>query len=214
MLEKKFYMVGIIHGDSNARKRLRGIIEAVNPDVITVEFTHYGLNFRKNNSRYLRMNIKRIVSDFKKVPQAVKDLLNFLALPYEYLVAADYAGKKGIPLYLVDMDFFSFFRLRFIGDMLDKKNLFQMAKQEYRSRLEIEKRIADLYFEKNTRLFRFSEDMRVRDEYTSRLIKKIMEENSGKLLHICGWQHLIDEQGYFSTLNPEKIYIYDKALGL
>ncbi len=214
MDEKRFYMVGVIHGDRSAKGRLKEIIRAIDPDMITVEFTNYGLNFRRNNSKYLKRRIKRIARLLKIRSESLSNIRNFLDLPYEYLVAREYAKKKGIPLYLVDMDFFSFFRLRYAQDLFKEENLKKMAEEKRLHGLDIERRIADMYFHKNRKLFSPSQEMRIRDEYAFRLISKLLEANGGKLLHICGWQHLVDEYGYFSRLNPQKIYIYDKAFGL
>lgn len=215
MNKKSLYMIGIIHMDKGAQKRLRKIIESIGPCAITVEFTNYGLNFRRKNYRRIRRKLKRKLSQFHELPRTkvTENLLNFLRIPYEYVIAKNYARNKGIPLYLVDMDFFSFLRLRYVDDLLKDENVRIMAKCACSHDLNDEKRIADMYFEKNTKLFKYSEEMRVRDEYTCRLIRRIMEENRGeKIVHVCGWQHLADEYGYFSKLNPHKIYIYDKAL--
>lgn len=214
MADKKLYMIGVIHGDDRAKKRLLRILQNISPDVVTVEFTNYGLNFRTKNVNWIKKKVKKIFSCMNDEKEKIKNSLKILKIPYEYLTAKRYAEAKRIPLFLVDMDFFSFFRLRYVRELLDGENLLKLVNEEHCPPLQIEKRIANAYFEKNIKIFSSSEEMRVRDEYTVRLITKIMEENIGRVIaHICGWQHLIDENGYYSKFNPQKIYIYDKSLG-
>ena len=213
MVKGKFYMVGIIHRDEGAKDRLKRILEHTSPDIITIEFTNFGLNFRKKNLPIMRKKLQPLLKNSIDNRNAER-ILDFFKIPYEYRVASNYAKKNKIPLYLVDMDFFSYFYLRYAHDLLESIESQEMGKA-YETLLPVEaqKRAAQIHLFKNVKVFGYSNEMRVRDEYAFRLIKRIIEENPGKkIVHICGWQHLTDEYGFFSRLEPQKIYIYDKAI--
>ncbi|MCS7281415.1 MAG: hypothetical protein NZ583_07300 [Desulfobacterota bacterium] len=207
MAHSMFFMVGIIHRDREAKDRLEKILKEIKPDIITLEFTNFGLNFRKRNFQ----RIKRKLAKIYRWGHA-DAIIEFFSIPYEYEVAKNYSKRTGVPVYFADMDFFSFFHLRSALELLTEKNAEGVRTFSYQERKYTEKKIADAYFSKNLKLFSYSNEMKVRDEYASRLIERIMRENEGKrIVHICGWRHLIDEYGYFSRLNPKKIYVYDKA---
>lgn len=214
MAETEFYMIGLIHGDKEGGNILKRLLSSIRPDVITLEFTNFGLSFRKRNYRMLR---KRLVNLLKRNfrgfdREMVERIIGFLRPPFEYAVSKRYAEENGIPLYLVDMDFFSFMKLRYVSELFDPENLTNLISRGGSSSVE-EKRAAIMYFEKNIKLFAYTPEMRVRDQFARRLIGKIMERHRArKLVHICGWQHLADQYGFFSDLNPKKIFIYDKAL--
>ncbi|MCX7858228.1 MAG: hypothetical protein N2513_09695 [Deltaproteobacteria bacterium] len=214
MTDDRFYMIGVIHRDHKAKDRLKQIVKSINPELITLEFTNYGLTFRKKNYSSVKKKLIRIEATLSNLAQRekIRNLLNFFELPYEYVVANSYAKEKGVPLYLVDMDFFSFFRLRYAKDLLKKENIRGILANSDLLEIQRERKMAEMFFNKGIKAFHYTEDMRVRDEYVFRLIKRIIAENPGKkLVHICGWQHLSDPFGFFSELRPQKIYIYDKA---
>lgn len=216
MRDTEFYMVGLIHGEEKGKKILKGLLNSLKPDVITLEFTNFGLSFRKKNYPRLRKRVTRFLtgSSSAQGKELVARVLNFLRLPFEYVVAKEYAKKNNIPLYLVDMDFFSYYRLRYVDEILDPENLLNLLAGSRVENME-DKKAAEMYFKKGIRLFNYTPEMRVRDEYMRRLIGKIIERHNPKrLTHLCGWQHLVDQYGYFSDLDPKKIFVYDKAICL
>jgi hypothetical protein len=73
--------------------------------------------------------------------------------------------------------------------------------------------MAKLFFEGGIKVARYTEEMRIRDRYMRDKISILTRSNKDKrFLHICGWQHLEDPHNLYTPLNPEKVFIYDKAV--
>ncbi len=212
-------MLGIIHRDRDAEGLLRERLAALNPDTITLEFSRYGLEYRKKNGPALLDALDRTVRELRADGvsinrEALDWVLAYINPPAEYAAARDFAAARGVPLLLVDMDRFSYLKLQGIGDLLAKDNLSKLLGSPFlTSGGHKEKALARLFFEKGAKVFTYTEEMRMRDGYMSaHLARLLARTGAAHIVHTCGWQHLCDPECLYEPLNPAKAFIYDKAV--
>jgi hypothetical protein len=213
----RLILLGAIHRDDEGPSLLSDWLSRILPDVITLEFSNYGLEFRRRKGDEYRKKIKDALD---KVgcngepcdARALSSLTSFIDLPYEYVVASRYAGEHEASLYLIDMDAFSYLRLRKAGELFDENNIRKILSGPAPADSN-EKAAARLFLEKGVKLSSYDDEMYMRDKYMSDRISILMKHHTNKkFLHICGWQHLEDPYGLYAPLNPAKVFLHDKTL--
>ena len=220
MAESLFVMLGVIHRDEDGPVLLKDWLARIKPDVVTLEFSHYGLRFRRELGEEYKRRIERVVSQLRgKVEPLNKDglasLRSYVKIPYEFDVVSAHASEQGIPFYLIDMDFFSYVKLRAIEDLLSEENIEKVLTRTEETNGNQEKAVARLYFEKGIKIVPYDREMYVRDRYMTARINDLMKNNPNRrLLHVCGWQHLEDPSNLYGIFNPTKVFSHDKALCL
>ncbi len=214
-----FYMIGIIHRDSQCAVKLAEWLEEKQPDVITIELSNFGLAFREKMGDFykknLEENLKRLNMDTNAMlNHYIEDIKKYIEIPYEYRVAQKYVKKNRGFIYLVDLDIFSFIKLKEIDKLFDLENIRNLLNLEDKGEETASERLfARLYFEEGIKAFPYTEEMRIRDIHMKDRISLLTRcHNERKFTHICGWQHLCDPHGIYKTLNPIKVFIYDQAI--
>jgi hypothetical protein len=217
MESNAFFMLGVIHRDDSGPALLKDWFERIRPDVITLELTHYGLRFRRELGGEYKKAVEHVATlrEERGDPvnrEAMSSLLSYFSIPYEYEEASAYAAIHDVPLYLVDMDFFSYVKLRTIEDLINEKNVETMLAEKPGLNNSQEMTAAKLYFEKGVAINQYDREMYIRDRYMSARIQDLMRGRKGKkFLHLCGWQHLQDPYGLYSHFNPIKVFSHDKT---
>lgn len=213
-----FFMLGVIHRDKYGPVLLKYWLDRIQPDSITLELSHYGMRFRRNFSEEYTRRIDKIIVNRKEKgepcnEEVMASLLSYVRMPYEYDVVSDYGTEHSIPFYLIDMDFFSYVKLRNIEDLLSEENIDRMFSFPELQNGNLEMTTARLYFEKGIALTRYGKEMYIRDRYMSTKIQDLMKHsNKKRLVHVCGWQHLQDPSGLYNALNPIKVFFHDKTV--
>jgi hypothetical protein len=220
MAEGQFIMLGIIHRDEDGLAILKDWLARIKPDVVTLELSHYGIRFRREFGEEYKRRIDRILMQRKERGEpsnkgALASLLSYISIPYEYEVTSEYAAEKGISFYLIDMDFFSYVKLKSIEDLLSEENIEKMLSLTDAPNGSQEMAAARLYFEKGITIVQYDREMYIRDRYMSSKVQDFMKHSNGKrFLHVCGWQHLQDPSNVYFSLNPIKVFSHDKAFCL
>jgi hypothetical protein len=216
----KFFILGVIHRDKEGPQLLREWMERINPDVVTLEFSNYGLTFRKERGAELKMGIDKVLEALRddNVPykkEAPSALFSYVDMPYEYEVVLKYCNERNIPLYLIDMDVFSYLKLQKVDDLLSEENIKKVLCEKEGDGNHNEKTLAKMFFEKGIKVVPYTDEMYVRDKYMSDRIAILMKYHKDKrFLHVCGWQHLQDPHNLYNPLNPIKVFSYDKTICL
>ncbi len=211
-------MIGVIHRDAGLEQPISRWLETVRPDVVTLELSRHGLAFRQSRGEELARRVHGTVDELLAEGHSIEGraldaLLAYIALPSEFTAASGFAQMRGIPLYLVDMDSPSQSYLSHIEELLDKANLINLLCGPAPQSGRFEMAAARLFFEKGVSLFPYTEEMRARDSHMRDRIRELMASHKAAcFLHICGWQHLSDPHDLYTPLNPQKAFIYDKAL--
>ena len=210
--------LGLIHRDENGPALLDRCLDLIAPEVISLEFSRYGMEFRKERgpgyARLIRETFGRLQkSGLPCYDNALSATLSYVEMPYEYQRASLYGRDHGVPVRLVDMDYFSYVKLREIERFLSPENLERILQEDSGRGGGDELLLARLFFEEGVRTAAYTEEMLVRDGYMSRKIAVLRRYYGGRrFLHITGWRHLEDPYNVYGFLKPLKVFIYDKAL--
>jgi len=86
------------------------------PDIITLEFSHYGLNYRRVMGKTYKKRIMEVILKYsgnreKLNRDAFSELVSFANVPYEYRASVRYTDKHSGLLHLIDLDMFSYVKL-------------------------------------------------------------------------------------------------------
>ncbi len=210
-----FYMLGIIHRDRRNDEVLGRWIDALVPEVITLELSPYGLHFRQAMGEVYRKRIDDIVHSLRSEgypcsPGDVDDLYAYVDIPREFMIADDYCRRKGACLHPVDMDLFSWTKLRRIDELISRENVEKNLAFGAREGRGTENVLAGLYFRSGVAAFSYTDEMALRDRFMCRGIGLLAKRFSGKrFLHIAGWRHLTDPLALYAQFHPVKIFPYD-----
>jgi hypothetical protein len=213
--ERTFYMLGVIHRHKDNGNIVDRWLKEVRPDVITIEFSQYGLMFRKEKGLLYRKQVEGVLEEMKRNreeynEEALSFLYAFIDLPVEYEAASRYSIDSSSALYLVDMDLFSYMNLRKIDELFSDENIRNVVRTYDGQVGGNERAIARLFFDTGIETVPYTEEMYIRDCAMSRKINLLMRHHRGKqFAHITGWQHLKDPHAVFAPLNPVKVFPYD-----
>jgi hypothetical protein len=211
----RFYMLGVIHRDPRTPVLLRQWITDIKPDIITLEFSQYGLMFRKENRDRYKKRIDEVLKKLKNntMPYneaAVEDLESFINMPDEYEIVSEYSTGRHIPFYLIDMDLFSYLKLQKAEELFDADNIERLLTGTDAGKGSCEATMARLFFNSGLKSVPYDEEMYVRDKYMADRLSLLMKHSPEKrLLHIAGWRHLEDPYRLYAPLNPLKVFPYD-----
>jgi len=217
MAEKAFVMLGVIHRDEEGPALLKSWLDRIRPDVVTLELSRYGVRFRRERGEEYKRRIDRIAERLREKGELCNkenlvSLRLYMDMPYEYDVASRFGAEHEVPVYLIDMDFFSYVKLRAVDDLLSEENIENALTGADRPIVNQEKTMARLYFEKGIKTSSYDREMYIRDRYMSAKIKDLMRHHrDGRFLHVCGWQHLQDPANLYGPFNPTKVFFHDKA---
>jgi hypothetical protein len=216
----RLFLLGVIHRDEDGPSLLRDWLARIKPDLVTLELSHYGLRFRRELGEEYEKRIERVVSQLRGKGEPLnKDglasLLSYVKIPYEFDVTSTYAAERGVPFRLIDMDFFSYVKLRAIEELLSEENIEKVLTRTEGQNGNQKTATARLYFEKGIKIVPYDREMYVRDLHMVSKIKDLMKNHPGKrFLHVCGWQHLDDPSNLYGIFNPTKVFSHDKAFCL
>ena len=213
--KRTFYMLGMIHRDKDNGKIVDRWLNEIRPDVITIEFSQYGLMFRKEKGVLYRKQVESVLEGMRQDrkeynEEALSYLYAFIDLPGEYEAASRFCIDNSAALYLVDMDLFSYMNLRKIDELFNEENIKNVIGTYGGQVAGNERAIARLFFNTGIEMTPYTEEMYIRDCAMSRKINVLMRHHSGKqFAHITGWQHLKDPHAIFAPLHPVKVFPYD-----
>lgn len=226
-------LLGTIHRDPQGLKRLVEALRGLKPQVITLEFSTYGLRYRlkkkKSLNRFLLRGLHEIrgidglnVSDLKKLLRStgIGGIRALLDLPFEYKGARFYSRCSAIPLYCVDISSYSRLLLSTIDGLLSPENLkkviaFEAAPLQETAAREF-KHAETLLFDGRQspwiHLIAADDVWKNRERIMASRIRKIVAQYpSCHIVHISGWQHLAARQGTLfhrlEDLKPKRILL-------
>ena len=219
LVQARLVMLGTIHRDKDGGLLLSGWLDRVKPEVITLEFSLYGMLFRKVHGPELRKRVGALIREMavpvEQSRAVVQALSDYIDLPYEYAETSRYADGAGVPLHLLDVDRFSMINLWHVQELIDERNLRTWLGDQTSRENEItkERALARLFFDKGVRAFAYTDEMLTRDRHIVEKLASLAHRYNGKrILHVCGWQHLVDQGNLYHTLNPVKVFLHDRTL--
>lgn len=226
-------LLGTVHRDPQGMTKLVKDLAKLKPHVITLEFSRYGLTYRRRRKKILTEKLLQGLRDIQQTETLrifeLKDLLRstgiggiaaLLDLPFEYKGARFYSRCHSLPLYLLDLSSFSRRLLSHIDELLSPENLQKVITFEtasFRETITSEYKHAEnlLFSKKQSPCLQFiptDENWQKRERSMAGRIKKIVAKHQGQhIVHISGWQHLLTSKGtLFNLLNdltPQRILL-------
>jgi len=202
-------LVGTVHRDPKGYARLFRLLERESPALVTVEISPYSRTFRVQQSSLirntLRENLRRIQKEEGRplstilAHSLIMGVFFLLKEPFEWRAAKSYAAQYGVLLQDIDLSPFAQDNLAHLSELIALKNL--------RTLLHLNSpAFADLVQSQYSRagfLFHHPPSTRLtpkafqeREVYMAEKIRKLAQGiNGGKILHVGGWEHLIDSPG-------------------
>jgi hypothetical protein len=227
-------LLGTIHRDPQGLTRLKQALNGLNPRVITLEFSTYGLKYRLEKKSSLSHCLLRGLHELHGADclrlGALKKLLRttgiggiraLLDLPFEYKGASFYSRHNAIPLYCVDISSYSRQLLSDLGELLEPENLKKVIAFETS---QLQETVTREYKQVENILLKWrasspwmplipaDEILERRERLMASRIKKIAARHAGRhIVHIGGWQHLAAQpRTLFSLLEelmPERVLL-------
>jgi hypothetical protein len=226
-------LLGTVHRDPQGLTKLVKDLRRLKPHVITVEFSSYGLIYRRRKKKILTEKLLQGLQEIReteilRIPQ-LKDLLrstgiggiaSLLDLPFEYKGARFYGQRHGLPLHCLDSSSYSRQLLNHVDELISPDNLKKVIDCESTSLVETVKREykhAEYLLHKGTlsprlQLMHTDEDWKKRELIMADRLRKIVAIHQGRhIIHIGGWQHLVTKQGtlynLLEELKPQRILL-------
>jgi hypothetical protein len=129
-------LLGTVHRDPQGLTRLGKDLARLKPHVISLEFSRYGLTYRRRRKKILTKKLLQGLPEIRETETLrIADLKGLLRstgiggiaalidLPFEYKGARFYSLRHGLPLYLLDLSSSSRRLLSHIDELLSPKNL-------------------------------------------------------------------------------------------
>jgi hypothetical protein len=207
---KELLLIGTVHGDPDGMVWLLRLLRKERPSLIALEVSAYGVSYRKRYSRRLRSrmirSLRRLAARHNSWKDAgqVQAILEQLDLPFEYRAALRFCRDSGAVLWCLDLSEVSRRLIQPLWqELLDFRNLetlLALPSEDHRVLVRKAYVLAArlLRVEDKAYLSSFVEDLEtdIRQEereasLAQRIEKRYTFMDSGKLVYVGGWQHLI-----------------------
>jgi hypothetical protein len=226
-------LVGTVHRDPQGLTKLVKELAWLKPHVITLEFSMYGLTYRRRRKKILTEKLLQGLQEIRepetlKLPQ-LKGLLRsigiggiaaLLDLPFEYKAARFYSQRHGLSLHCLDSSLYSRQLLNNVEELISPENLKKVIDSENTPLAETVKREykrAENILHKGMssswlQLMHTDEDWQKREHFMADRLRKIVVTYQGQdIVHIGGWQHIVTNQGtlynLLEDLKPQRILL-------
>ncbi len=229
-MDTQLCLIGSIHLDRTLGPALKRLLQDISPHVITVEISRFSIRFRQRAMpvwhTILRRNLRALPMHRRGHPE-IRLLTRQLRMPWEWVMACDYA--KGAGIRCIPVDSGSFARLElpaWHNRLLSPENL-RLLTEEPRFDL-------DIYFEKRRRYasicvkhradrtcccdslhplsYLSTPDWQRRELVLARRIEKVAR-TCCKTAHVGGWTHLLTNSPWNSVadmlghLRPKRVLL-------
>ena len=192
-------------------------LEEFRPDILTLEFSHYGLHYRQAHKQALRRKLlaglTNALGSHSLTQSRLKKLLlssgiggvaALLNLPFEYKGARYYSKRYRAPLFSLDVSSYSRELLKHADDILSPTNLQRLL--EFQA-TPVQELVTNEYSSAKRLLSVSHGDMtpwphpsagnrywQQRDRIMAMRITKILHQYPDRsLAHIGGWQHILPQ---------------------
>ncbi len=220
-------LVGTVHRDPLGYARLLHLLEWEHPAFITVEISPYSRTLRLQQSALLRSNLRRNLRRIQEEDgqsltailshSLIRGIFFLLKEPFEWRAAKMYATRNGIHLQDVDLSTFAHDHLTNLPELIAIKNLQALLRL---SSVPYADLVRSQYSRANF-LFHYPPSVRItppafqeREVFMAGKIRELAQGGKeGKILHVGGWEHLIDFPegnslfGLLRDLQPQRILL-------
>jgi len=232
MRSKEMLLIGTVHNDPEGFESLSKVLRENKPVHIAVEVSPYGLSYRNRHGRLLQAILARRIRRLEKQTRSrlraesvLRSIREKFRAPFEYRAALRYCRESGAALHAIDLSSLS-------------KELIEDGWHEL---IEVENITKSINYSSDTKTFSveqeylraerlLKEDSSMVDVFLSPWTSQVIYEEreahlagalvdlhskmeAGCLVHVGGWQHLLDKGGFktlfqrLSHLNPRRLLL-------
>lgn len=224
-------MVGTVHRDPKGYARLSQLLKREQPALISVEVSPYARDFRAWQSAAwratLREHLQRIKAEEGRPLREIISQSSILGIfillkePYEWRAAKNYADRHGITLRDIDLSSHSQDKLARLSELISMENLRTLLRipfPDLRKQVESQYSRARSLFLHPPSTWPTIQGAAEREAYMAEKIGSfVRRENGKKILHVGGWEHLIEFPqgkslyGLLKDLGPQRILLSSAA---
>lgn len=220
-------LLGTVHRDPRGFVRLVEALDDLKPDIITLEFSTYGLHYRQRHRKFLR---QQLIAGLQEIlgPEALRGkgwrglvrtagiggIIAFIDLPFEYKGARLHCQRHHLPMFCLDLSSYSHQLLTSVDELLSPANLrgviaFETSSLQKTVEKEYALAASLLRDGKNSpwqRLITMERQWEKRDAVMAERLRKLTTRHpTCTIVHIGGWQHLTArERTLFTFLEDER----------
>jgi hypothetical protein len=226
-------MVGTVHRDPQGKRKLLRLLQKEQPFFISVEISPYSRMFRVERSAafrsILRKNLLRIQQEegisWRKIisHRDIQAIFFLLKEPYEWGAAKAYAEQTGGVLKDIDLSCYAEEKLSYLPELVSRENLqalLRLPSPDMGGQIEAHYRWARSLFSHPPSVWFGSHEFQARDTIMAERIRGFVHLAGGrKVIHIGGWEHLIEFRDGLSLfkllqdLHPQRILLSDVENG-
>jgi len=199
-------LVGTVHRDPQGKAKLLRLLQREQPSAISVEISPYARILRAQKAAgfraILRENLKKIREEedlsWREIlsHSAIQGIFFLLKEPYEWRAAEAYAQRTGIVLKDIDLSWYSEEKLSHLPELISRENLrslLRLSSEDLTEQVEAHYQRARFLFSHPPSLWPKSLEERERETFMAEEIRKLVHQAEGpKVLHIGGWEHLLE----------------------
>jgi hypothetical protein len=221
-------LVGTVHRDPRGYARLFRVLEKERPGLITVEMSSYSRTFRVRQSSMirdtLRANLRKIQKEDRQPLSGILShslilgIFFLLKEPFEWRAAKSYASQYGVLLQEIDLSSFAQDHLAYLSELVALKNLrtlLHLNSLAYGDLVQAQYSRADFLFHHPPLIRLTPPAFQEREVFMAGKIRELIQgtTNKGKILHVAGWEHLIDSPeenslvGLLKDLQPRRVLL-------
>jgi hypothetical protein len=224
-------MVGTVHRDPKGYSRLLELLEREQPTLVTVEVSPYGRNFRSRQSAALRTKLRENLAAIQKEEgrplrkilsqNAILEIFFLLQEPYEWRAAKAYGDLNGIVPRDIDLSCYSQDKLSHLSELICMENLrtlLHIPFPDLSKQVELQYSRAHFLFSHRPSTRSPVQEVEERETCMAKKIRHFAQrENGRKIVHIGGWEHLIEFSqgkslfGLLKDLQPRRILLSSVA---
>ncbi len=202
-------LVGVVHRDPEGGEKLLRLLESRRPDAMTVELSPLGLLWREARSREMLQRLDELVNRLPpngRGHHQLQLIREALRIPFEFSASRRYAGRHGVPLHLVDLNWVSREHLPWYeSEIITSHNLKALLEEPERSlaalmNSEYRRAAACLARglsreDKESATWEEAKGRR-RERFLACRVRSVAERHR-RVTHIGGWVHLVyDSEGH------------------
>ena len=224
-------MVGTVHRDPRGKAKLLRLLQQERPVAISVEISPYAIRFRDQRTATLRAILRgnlRKIHEEENLPwreillnSAIRGIFFLLKEPFEWRAAQAYAQGTGILLKDIDLSRYSQEKLSHLPELISRenlRNLLSLSHPDLKAEVEAHYRRARFLFSHPPSLWPGSLEEVERETCMAEEIRLLVHSARGKkVLHIGGWEHLLEVPqgtslfGLLKELHPKRVLLGESS---
>jgi len=222
-------LVGTVHRDPRGKTKLLRLLQREQPSALSVEISPYARIFRNQKAAAfraaLRENLRRIHQEeglaWRRIlsHSAIQGIFLLLKEPYEWRAAKAYGEETKCRIQDIDLSEYSEGKLFHLPELVSRENLRTLLSLSFPG---LNEQVRNHYgrarflFSHPPSVWLESRELRERESIMAEKIRgMVFQEVGGKIVHIGGWEHLLEFSGKSSLysllqdFHPRRVLLAD-----